>query len=100
MPDNPSKKYPSGVGQSDLNKTVTRTINVTDPHTGVHAITQTAKLTRTATVDEVDGTVKYSDWKLGNNGWTEFDVPVVEVTLQVKLMSQLHNQMAIQLTKQ
>src|SRR5699024_5819783 len=31
LPDNPSKNYPSGVAESDLNKNVTRTIKVTDP---------------------------------------------------------------------
>ena len=33
LPDNPTKTYPSGVAKDDLNKTITRTINVTDPHT-------------------------------------------------------------------
>ena len=45
-------KYPSGVSESDLNRTVTRTINVMDPLTGQ---------------------VTYSDWiQSGENGWIEF----------------------------
>ena len=77
LPDNPGQKYPSGVGETDLHKTVTRTINVTDPSGKTTTTTQTAKLTRTATVDEVDGTVKYSGWTVSNNGWNEFDVPEI-----------------------
>src|SRR5699024_6212519 len=51
LPDNPSKSYPSGVAENDLNKTVTRTIKVTDPKGKVTTTTQTVHLTRTATVD-------------------------------------------------
>lgn len=64
LPDNPSENYPAGVSADDLNKTVTRTIKIKDPLTGKEtvALVQTAKLTRTATVDEVTGAVSYSDW--------------------------------------
>ena len=71
LPDNPTKPYPSGVSQNDLNKTITRTINVTDPHTQkVTTTTQTAHLTRSATVDEVTGDVNYTNWSTGN--WDSF----------------------------
>ena len=61
LPDNPTKSYPEGVAENNLNKTVTRTINVTTPDGKTSTITQTVHLTRTATVDEVTGDVTYSD---------------------------------------
>ena len=76
LPDNPSKSYPSGVGQNDLNKDVTRTIKVTDPTGKVTTETQTVHLTRTATVDEVTGNVTYGDWTTGS--FDSYDVPSVE----------------------
>ena len=76
LPDNPSKNYPSGVGQNDLNKTVTRTIKVTDPQGKVTTETQTVHLTRTATVDEVTGDITYGDWSTGS--FDSYDVPVIE----------------------
>src|SRR5699024_4239264 len=45
LPDNPNKNYPSGVAENDLNKTVTRTIKVTDPQGKVTTTTQTVHLT-------------------------------------------------------
>src|SRR5699024_3564574 len=76
LPDNPSKPYPSGVGQNDLNKDVTRTIKVTDPTGKVTTETQTVHLTRNATVDEVTGNVTYGDWTTGS--FDSYDVPSVE----------------------
>ena len=76
LPDNPSKNYPSGVGQNDLNKIITRTINMTDPQGKVTTETQTVHLTRSATVDEVTGEVTYSDWSTGS--FDSYDVPSVE----------------------
>ena len=71
LPDNPTKSYPSGVGANDLNKTVTRTIKVTDPTGQITTTKQTAHLTRTAVVDEATGElVRYSDWTSGR--WQEF----------------------------
>ena len=76
LPDNPAAHYPTGVGADDLNKTITRTINVTDPHTQkVTTTTQTVHLTRTADVDEVTGDVEYSDWTTGE--WAAFTTPKV-----------------------
>ena len=76
LPDNPNKSYPSGVSENDLNKTVTRTIKVTDPTGKVTTETQTVHLTRTATVDEVTGKVSYDDWSTGSFG--SYDVPSVD----------------------
>ena len=76
LPDNPSKNYPSGVAESDLNKNVTRTIKVTDPQGKVTTTIQTVHLTRSATVDEVTGKVTYDDWTTGS--FDSYDVPSVE----------------------
>ena len=62
LPDNPGKNYPSGVAKDDLNKTVTRTINITTPDGKTQTITQKAEFTRSATVDEVTGEVTYRPW--------------------------------------
>lgn len=77
LPDNPTKSYPSGVAEADLNKTLTRTIKVTTPDGKTTTIPQVAKLTRTAEVDEVTGeVVKYSDWTTGT--WGAFTPKEVE----------------------
>ena len=75
LPDNPGKTYPAGVGESDLNKTVTRTIKVTTPDGQTKTVAQTAKLTRTADVDEVTGEAKYGDWITGY--WSDYTAPSV-----------------------
>ncbi len=84
-PDNPAKlgdKTPSGNvinggHETDLTKTITRTINVTDPSGKTTTTTQTAQLTRTGTVDDVTGEVTYTPWTTDNTSWTEVDVPSV-----------------------
>ena len=75
LPDNPGKKYPSGVAKDDLNKTVTRTINVTKPDGTVTTKVQTSQSTRTATVDEVTGEVTYSQWQ--NGEWQSYTAPTI-----------------------
>ena len=75
LPDNPDKAYPAGVGETDLNKTVTRTIKITTPDGQTKTFAQTVKLTRTADVDEVTGEVTYSKWTTGN--WSNYDVLTV-----------------------
>mgnify|MGYP005793882865 CR=1 FL=1 len=65
-----------GVSENDLNQTLTRTITINDPHEGVKTITQTAKISRDATVDMVDGSVKYGDWSTAE--WPEYSVPTVD----------------------
>ena len=76
LPDNPTKSYPEGVGQNDLNKTVTRTIKVTTPDGKTTTTIQTVHLTRTATVDEVTGKVTYGDWSTGS--FDSYVVPSVD----------------------
>ena len=70
-PDGP--KYPDGVSETDLNKTISRTITYTGANKNPASVTQTGSYTRTATVDAKTGEVLgYSDWVLvtsddGNN---------------------------------
>ena len=67
----PTNKPINGAHDSDLNQTITRTINVKDPHTNKVATTkQVAKIFRDATVDDVTGEVTYSDWSEGT--WADF----------------------------
>ena len=70
-PNNPDgPKYPAGVEEKDLNKTVTRTITyvyadgtpVLDENNKPIVVTQEAKFTRTAKVNLVTGEVTYGDW--------------------------------------
>ena len=74
LPDNPAKTF-NGVEANDLNKTVTRTIKVTQPDGQTKTVTQTVKLTRSADVDEVTGKVTYGDWTTSE--WAAYDVPSV-----------------------
>lgn len=85
QPKNPSdklpdgKNYPSGVTKDDLNKTVTRTINITKPGEATNTTKQTTSFKRSATVDLVNHKVTYTGWaQSGNNGWVAVDVPTVD----------------------
>ncbi|WP_295729461.1 mucin-binding protein [uncultured Limosilactobacillus sp.] len=75
LPDNPGKKYPTGVDHDNLNQTITRTINLHLPDGSIKTIHQDAHLTRTATVDEVTGQVVYGPWTTTN--WPVYDVPTI-----------------------
>ena len=75
LPDNPAKMYPNGVGNDNLNKTITRTIKIVMPDGQTKTVAQTAHLTRTADVDEVTGEVTYGKWTTGE--WSNYDVPTV-----------------------
>ena len=75
LPDNPALTF-HGVGEDDLNRVVTRTFTLNVPGQDPQVVTQTAKLTRTATVDEVTGDVTYSDWTTGH--WDAYEVPTVD----------------------
>ena len=70
-PNNPDgPKYPAGLEEKDLNKTVTRTITyvyengtpVLDENNKPIVVTQEAKFTREAKVNLVTGEVTYGDW--------------------------------------
>jgi LPXTG-motif cell wall-anchored protein len=67
-----------GAHEADLNQTITRTINITDPQTKqTTTTTQTAKISRSADVDEVTGDVKYGAWSTDATGWSAFEVPTI-----------------------
>lgn len=76
LPNNPSKSYPKGVAENDLNKTVVRTIKVTIPDGKTTTTRQTVDLNRVAVVDEVTGQVTYSKWSIGE--LDRYDVPSIE----------------------
>ncbi len=84
-PIKPDEKTPDGKTtidgghQADLNKTVTRKINITDPTTKkTTTITQTATLTRTGDLDEVTGHVTYGGWTTDETSWAAVKVPAVD----------------------
>ena len=58
-----------GAHASDLNQTITRTINVTNPDGTKSTEVQTAKLYRDASYDNVTGEVTYEEWSTGS--WEE-----------------------------
>lgn len=58
------------IGAADLNKTVTRTINVTQPDGTVKTILQTVKFIRDDQFNEVTGAHNYTDWI--SNGPSKF----------------------------
>uniref|UniRef100_UPI0025D62579 mucin-binding protein n=1 Tax=uncultured Limosilactobacillus sp. TaxID=2837629 RepID=UPI0025D62579 len=75
LPDNPGKKYPEGVAEKDLNKTITRQITVVKPDGTREDHSQSVHLTRTATVDEVTGKVTYGNWTTGS--MDDYSAPTV-----------------------
>ena len=84
----PTGKVIDGAHDADLNKTITRTINVTTPNGKTTTTTQVAKIYRDATYDDVTGEVAYDDWSTdiwkaftptAIPGYTVETVPVVEV---------------------
>ena len=62
-------KVINGAHANDLNQTITRTINVTNPDGTKSTEVQTAKLYRDASYDNVTGEVTYEEWSTGS--WEE-----------------------------
>ena len=60
---------------NNLNKTVTRTINVINPDGNTNTITQVAHLRRSGTIDEVTQKATYTPWTTDN--WAEYDTPQI-----------------------
>ena len=63
-------KVIDGAHASDLNQTITRTINVTNPDGTKNTEVQTTKIYRDASYDNVTGAVTYGEWSTGS--WEEF----------------------------
>ena len=66
----PSGKEIKGAHESDLNQTITRTINVTTPDGQTTTTKQVAKIYRDATIDDVTGEVTYGSWS--EDTWADF----------------------------
>ena len=56
-------------------KTITRTINITEPGQETKTTVQAAQIYRDVTVDKVTNGVTYGDWSTDANDWAEVDVP-------------------------
>lgn len=69
-------KVINGAHANDLNQTITRTINVTNPDGTKSTEVQTAKLYRDASYDNVTGEVTYGEWSTGS--WEKFNPAEIE----------------------
>ena len=76
IPDS-NQNYPGGLTETDLSRTITRTIVVNFPSGTSQEIKQVVTYTRTATVDAVTKEVKYSAWTTKNSNWPKYVAPVV-----------------------
>ena len=77
-PNNPTgPQYPAGLEESNLNKSVTRTVTYTneDGTQAPAAHAETVKFTRTATVNAVTKEVTYGPWTAENGDSTYEEVP-------------------------
>lgn len=63
-------KVINGAHASDLNQTITRTINITTPDGTKSTKVQTAKIYRDASYDNVTGAVIYGEWSTAK--WSDF----------------------------
>lgn len=70
-------KYPNGVDQNDLNKNITRTIEITKPDGSKRTVVQKVAVGRSGDVDLVTGKVTYSKWNYTTNkhDFDEYDLP-------------------------
>ena len=76
IPDS-NQNYPGGLTETDLSRTITRTIVVNFPSGTSQEIKQVVTYTGTATVDAVTKEVKYSAWTTKNSDWPEQVAPTV-----------------------
>lgn len=67
-----------GGHESDLNQSITRTINVTDPEGKKTTTTQVAHISRTGDLDEVTGHVTYGAWTKDETSWAAYAAPTVD----------------------
>ena len=72
------QNIPSVVDQSQLTKTITRTINVHEPGKSVTTTKQTVTLTQSVSVVDGKDVTYNGDWKVqGDSQWASYDVPSV-----------------------
>ena len=76
IPDS-NQNYPGGLTETDLSRTITRTIIVHYPSGTNQEIKQVVTYTRTATVDAITKEVKYSAWTTKSSNWPKYVAPVV-----------------------
>lgn len=82
-----SEKFPAGVTENDLNKTITRTIHVYDSDGNlIDTLTQPVKYTRTATVNVVTKAVTYSDWTSTNDKWSGY-IPTLTIGQSIRAIT-------------
>lgn len=68
-------KLVHGMTETTENKTITRTINVTNPDGSVTTTSQPVTVSRTVTTDNVTGDKTYTDWTTGE--WADFTTPTI-----------------------
>ena len=72
------QNIPAAVDQSQLTKTITRTINVHEPDKSVTTTKQTVTLIQSVSVVDGKDVTYNGDWKVqGNSQWASYDVPSV-----------------------
>ena len=72
------QNIPAVVDQSQLTKTITRTINVHEPGKSVTTTKQTVTLTQSVSVVDGKDVTYNGDWKVqGDSQWASYDVPSV-----------------------
>lgn len=72
------QNIPAVVDQSQLTKTITRTINVHEPGKSVTTVKQTVVLTQSVSVVDGKDVTYNGDWRVqGDSQWASYDVPSV-----------------------
>lgn len=78
IPDTCDSHYDTDVAESDLSRTITRTINITNPKGETTTTKQTVTFTRQAFVDEATGKVTFGTWSEdGKHTFNSVEVPEV-----------------------
>lgn len=71
--------YPAGLTANDLNKTVTRTVDIVSPDGKTTTTVQKVEFSRDATLSIATGQITYGDWKAkGNKVFNAISVPVID----------------------
>lgn len=71
--------YPAGLTANDLNKTVTRTVDIVSPDGKTTTTVQKVEFSSDATLSIATGQITYGDWKAkGNKVFNAISVPVID----------------------